>query len=165
MTESSWGYDQYVPRFDFGEPDYSDALCVKSPEQQFSAENYGLSGYKCGGQPPPWYIPPDSGFACKSPPSKCSPSTHRGVSGPPGGMASGIDGTRAGGWTRGPRLERLENPTAAETAASDELCVRINKQWLFIILFILIMTLSTSIGVCYKFMRKLSKHMKAMKKE
>ena len=169
MTESAWGTDQYVPRFDYGEPDYADAMCVRSHEQQFSAENYGISGYRCGGKAPAWYTPPESSYNCRGPANKCKNEPPR--RGPPGEMAGGPEGTRSGGWMRDPpaHREQFDTGVAAGVSAGSMIvakdCVQITitKQWLFIILFVLLMTLSVSVGMCYKFMRKLSKHMKSMK--
>lgn len=179
MTEAAWGSDQYVGRFDYGEPDYADALCVRAHEQQFSAESYGLSGYRCGGKPPAWHTPPESSYGCRQPADKCGGSSKH-VRGPPGSMASGEEGNRSGGWYREPTVhrdtfvrdptprERFDTPSADQpsvitASARDCVQITITKQWLFIIMFVLMMTLATSVGMCYKFMRKLSKHMKHMK--
>lgn len=168
MTESSWGTDQYVPRFDYGEPDYADAICVRSHEQQFSAENYGISGYRCGGKAPAWYTPPESSYNCRGPADKCRKEPSR--RGPPGEMAGGPEGTRSGGWMRDPlpinlpvQREKFDGGAAMTSVAQDCVQIVVPKQWLFVILFVLLMTLSVSVGMCYKFMRKLSKHMKSMK--
>lgn len=167
MTESSWGTDQYVPRFDYGEPDYADAICVRSHEQQFSAENYGISGYRCGGKAPAWHTPPDSSYKCRGPVDKCRKEPP--PRGPPGEMAGGPEGTRSGGWMRNPApytREGFDTPVStplSSPVSSDCVQIVVPKQWLFVILFVLLMTLSISVGMCYKFMRKLSKHMKSMK--